>query len=378
MTTTPQSGQRVQIADTADFGVRFGGRDAARVAMAAVDRNGSIVALEDRGQGEWHLPSFAGLGEHFEVVAYIVDDRQGGFVNHAYPADVSIGGEQYRFPEPDPQLAAVILAEIYLKDGIRRMKVSSDGYTFGIDAYARARNLSTATIPFRNKPAPPPGTQRWEGGSDGAPRPAPGEMLGSGSGVIVGPDLLITNAHVVEGGDSFKVGRTRQGLTIVAVDPAHDLALLQGEVKGVALPLRLGSPVWLGESVMASGYPLMDVLGSDLKVTTGNISGLTGSMGDVSRFQFTAPIGSGSSGGAVIDEFGNLVGITSASLAHQNFRDRGAISENVNFAIRAALVFELMAAAGVPLPQTSPSSDNNRREVVNRLRTSVVSILVAA
>jgi len=375
--TTPQPGQRLQIANAADLEVRFSGRDAERVAMAAVDRNGTIVALEDRGQGVWHLPSFAGLGDHFEVVAYIVDDRQGGFVNHAYPAEVSVGGESYPFPEPDPQLAAVILAEIYVKADVRRMKVSNDGYTFGIDAYARARNLSGAAIPYRNKPAPPPGTQRWEGG-EGAPRPARGETLGSGSGVIVGPDLLVTNAHVVEGGDTFNLGRTRQPLTIVAVDPAHDLALLQGEVKGVALPLRIGAPVWLGEGVMASGYPLMDVLGADLKVTTGNISGLTGSMGDVSRFQFTAPIGSGSSGGAVIDEFGNMVGITSASLAHQNFRDRGAISENVNFAVRAALVFELMAAAGVPLPQTSLSTDNNRREVVNRIRTSVVSIIVTA
>jgi hypothetical protein len=45
---------------------------------------------------------------------------------------------------------------------------------------------------------------------------------------------------------------------------------------------------------MASGFPLMDLLGGDLKVTTGNVSRLTGGMGDVSRFQFTAPIGSGS------------------------------------------------------------------------------------
>jgi len=376
--TTPRPGERLQIADAVDFQVRFTGRDAARVAMAAIDRSGSIVAFEDRGQGEWHLPSFAGLGEeHFEVVAYIVDDRQGGFVNHAYPAEVTVGGETYRFPEPDPQLAAVIIAEIYVKGGVRRMKVSNDGYTFGIDAYARARNLSGAEIPFRDKPAPPPGTQRW-GDGDGPPRPAPGQILGSGSGVIVGLDLVVTNAHVVEGGDTFKLGQTRQALTIVAVDPVHDLALLQGEVKGVAPPLRLGSPVWLGESVMASGFPLMDVLGTDLKVTTGNISGLTGSMGDVARFQFTAPIGSGSSGGAVIDEFGNLVGITCSSLAHHNIRDRGAISENVNFAVRAALVFEMIAAAGLPLPQTSQSTDGNRREVVNRLRTSVVSIIVSA
>jgi S1-C subfamily serine protease len=129
------------------------------------------------------------------------------------------------------------------------------------------------------------------------------------------------------------------------VDPLHDLALLQGPVGRLALPIRIASPIWLGEAIMAAGYPLMDVLGADLKVTTGNISGLTGSHGDISRFQFSAPIGSGSSGGAIIDEDGNLVGITAASLAHQNFRDRGSISENVNFGVRAAMVYELIAAA---------------------------------
>jgi S1-C subfamily serine protease len=112
-------------------------------------------------------------------------------------------------------------------------------------------------------------------------------------------------------------------------------------------------------------------------VSTGNISGLTGSIGDVSRFQFTAPIGSGSSGGAVIDEFGNLVGITSASLAHGSMRERGSISENVNFGIRAALVYEMLGAAGIESPALPLSRDNNRREVVQRLRSSVVSIAVA-
>src|SRR3546814_11940172 len=78
----------------------------------------------------------------------------------------------------------------------------------------------------------------------------------------------------------------------------------------------------------------MYLRGAGLKVSTGNVSGLKGWEGDVARFQFTAPIGSGSSGGAILDESGNLVGITSSSLAPGNLRDRGAISENVNFGIK--------------------------------------------
>jgi hypothetical protein len=42
------------------------------------------------------------------------------------------------------------------------------------------------------------------------------------------------------------------------------------------------------------------------------------------------------------------VGITSASLAHRDVRERGSISENVNFGVKASLVYELIAAAGMP------------------------------
>ncbi|WP_235523151.1 S1C family serine protease [Sphingobium sp. Leaf26] len=305
-------------------------------------------------------------------MAYIMDDRSGGFVNDSYPIGISIAGEAYTLPLPGQQLAVVILAEIYTKNGARRMKVSNEGYTFGIDAYSRARKFDRIEFPFR--PSRESGSERDR--FDGAPPGRSGVHQASGSGVVVAPGLIVTNAHVIENGVKFQVGRSGNALTPLAVDQLHDLALLQGPVDGLPIPLRIGAPIWLGEGVLASGYPLMNVLGADLKVTTGNISGLTGSGGDVSRFQFTAPIGSGSSGGAIIDECGNLVGITSASLAHGQMRERGSISENVNFGIRSVMVHEMMAAAGFQPSSTPLSSDSDRRNVVHRLRNSVVSILV--
>jgi len=59
-------------------------------------------------------------------------------------------------------------------------------------------------------------------------------------------------------------------------------------------------------------------------------------------------------------------------------RNRGSISENVNFGIRAALVFEMAAAAGADLPPLVISTDNLRRNVVGRARNAVVSIIVHA
>lgn len=377
----PPPGQRIALSDNPECHIRIRGRDADTLGVAAISPQGVVLPFEEVSPDNWHLASFAAVGDQYEIIVYITDDRNGGFVNHSYPIEVEVGGEHYSFPEPSVQLAVLILAEVYVKSGIRRLKVSNEGFTFGIDAYLRARNLSNVKMPFRLQRSS--GPDRHERPSPFRPdhrRPpaASGQTIGTGSGIVVAPNLVITNAHVIEDGSSFLTGRAHNELRPVAVDPAHDLALLEGEITGRPLPIRIGAPIWLGESVLAAGFPLMDVLGGDLKVTTGNISGLTGSMGDVSRFQFTAPIGSGSSGGAIIDEYGNLVGVTAASLSHGNMRERGSISENVNFGIRSSFVFEMIAVAGFNAPTPTLLADNNRREVVNRLRESVISIIVSA
>lgn len=368
-----QPGERLSVDDAAACRLHLRGQHADRIAVVAVSPQGAFRALErGSGAGEWHLPSLADLGDHAELLLFIHDERGGGFVNDSYPLTVELGGTSYDFPAPLDQLAAVIIAEVYMRNGARRVKVANEGFTFGVEAFARARNFPVDAIP---------GRQRHSGGHHGdhdrrsAP---PGTPLGSGSGVLVAPGIVVTNAHVIHGGNHFTLGRGKQALTVLAVDPMHDLALLQGDIPGEPLPMRNVAAIWLGEAILAAGYPLMDLLGADLKVSTGNVSGLKGWEGDVSRFQFTAPIGSGSSGGAILDECGNLIGITASSLAHGELRERGSISENVNFAIKVALVHEMLAASGIDVVRGPLSTDNNRRDVVQRLRNSVVSIIVSA
>jgi S1-C subfamily serine protease len=382
-----QPGQRLPISAKADAHIRLRGAEGARIALAAISQSGGgrVLAFERVDPQHWFMDGMAELEGDFEIVAYVMDDRHGGFVNHAYPIELEVDGTTWVMPQPTEQLAAVILAEVYTRNGERRMKLTNEGFTFGIDAYVRARNIGGVQVPFRNVPdVPLPGgggngpIPHPDGRGQSRPKPAPGQLLGSGSGVMIAPDLIVTNAHVIEDGQRFEIGPARDVAVTLAVDFQHDLALLRCHTHGAPLPIRIGSPLFLGEDIMAAGFPLIDVLGADLKVTTGNVSGLTGGGGDVSRFQFSAPIGSGSSGGAIIDEFGNLVGVTSASLAHQNMRDRGSISENVNFGIRAALVYEMAAAAGADLPPLAISTDNVRRNVVARARSAVVPIIVHA
>ena len=372
---TLQSGQRIELV-TDDLVIRIEGKNAEDIGIAIFTDGSRINALEHIDPRTWSL-SGARRSQKYDIVAYIRDDTQGGFINEKMPFTLTINGQMHQLGHPAQQLAALIVAEHYVKDGKSRLKICNEGYAFGIDAYARAHGYDQAQIPLRRRrnrqsqPRPTPSPFDYERSNSGRSQP-----LGSGSGVRVAPGLIITNAHVIEEGNQFSIGRSSDLLTPLAVDPLHDLALLQGGPDGMSIPIRLGGPIWLGESVIAAGYPLVDILGSDLKVTTGNVSGLVGPMGDVSRFQFTAPIASGSSGGAIVDECGNLVGITAAALAHQEMRDRGGTSENVNFGVRSALVYEMIAAVGMAPSGVGLLTDSSRREVSNRLRQAVVSIQV--
>jgi len=147
-------------------------------------------------------------------------------------------------------------------------------------------------------------------------------VIGSGSGVIFRDDgHLITNAHVVEGGDSFRMvlseGRTFE-VDLVGADRRTDIAVLQ-PVRQFDFrfdPATLGNAGLLraGETAIAIGSPL-SLLGGPT-VTVGVISAtnrrLQSPQGDwlYELVQTDAPISPGSSGGALVDARGNVVGIT--------------------------------------------------------------------
>ncbi|RLS70990.1 MAG: hypothetical protein DWI00_13975, partial [Planctomycetota bacterium] len=104
------------------------------------------------------------------------------------------------------------------------------------------------------------------------------EEESSGTGFVVAADGLIgTCAHVVEGAKRIEVhlGGQTYPATVIAVDPRSDVALIK--INGSGLPtlnLSDSDTVQLAEAVRAIGYPLSDVLGTDVKVTTGTVAGV--------------------------------------------------------------------------------------------------------
>ncbi len=147
--------------------------------------------------------------------------------------------------------------------------------------------------------------------------------VSQGSGVVVRQGIVATNCHVVE--DAVLVGVFFQGSTYRRVskidgNDERDLCLLRVE-NLPAPPIQLGSVsrTKVGERVYAIGSPR----GLELTITEGLISGLRTSGDSFPYLQTSAPISAGSSGGALVSERGELLGITSFIVKH---------SQNLNFA----------------------------------------------
>lgn len=163
---------------------------------------------------------------------------------------------------------------------------------------------------------------------------------GSGSGVFISQDgLILTNKHVVENKDEFgnivssvfKICVTENTTTVpecsysaslVAKNEDTDIALLQlTNVNQLAaktsfdfLSTNLDGNRKIGEEVKALGYP--SIGGKTITTTKGTITG-TSEEHDLSWIKTDASISFGSSGGALIDSQGSLLGITTA--AHADF-----------------------------------------------------------
>ena len=143
----------------------------------------------------------------------------------------------------------------------------------------------------------------------------------SGSGVFLRADgHAVTNAHVVEGASSIAVvlasGRELSG-RVVASDPVTDTAVIK--VDGGPFPVAdLGTATELkvGQMAIAIGSPL--ALTGGPSVTVGVVSALhrtvrtRGGLPMYDMIQTDAPISPGSSGGALLDRQGRVIGITTA------------------------------------------------------------------
>lgn len=171
-----------------------------------------------------------------------------------------------------------------------------------------------------------------------------GGKLGSGV-VLRRGDLVATNYHVIEGEGDLRVklpnGSVVKVLSVRAESPEHDLAILEIPPAGRGLKLASGEPQ-VGEEVMAIGNPR----GLERTLSTGIVSGIR-QRGATKVYQITAPISPGSSGGPIINDEGEVVGLAS-------FYATGG--QNLNFAIPASYISELLGSRARRTRHLAPKS----------------------
>ena len=156
---------------------------------------------------------------------------------------------------------------------------------------------------------------------------------GTGSGVIISQDgYIITNSHVVQDSRNVTVkvvtyGGDEYDATVVGYDRTTDLAVIKADASGLS-PARLGSAAQMkvGEEVIAIGNPG----GEDFSfsMTGGYISGLDRHVGSYSSagmtyIQTDAAINPGNSGGALVNLYGQVIGINSSKIVANEYESMG-------------------------------------------------------
>jgi S1-C subfamily serine protease len=99
------------------------------------------------------------------------------------------------------------------------------------------------------------------------------------------------------------------------VDAANDLALLKAVGKFAALPVMASRGVKPGGTVATLGFSNIGLQGLAPKLAKGEIASLYGAGDDARYFQISVPVQPGNSGGALVDERGNVVGVVSTKLS---------------------------------------------------------------
>lgn len=177
--------------------------------------------------------------------------------------------------------------------------------------------------------------------------PAPAKKQSTGSGVFIDASgTILTAHHVVSDASSIEVvmrDGQRRTAKIESASRTLDIAVLKVDYESKSfIPLKNVVPA-AGSRVFTVGFPVPGLLGQEPKVSEGIISALSGIRDDASFMQISIPIQPGNSGGPVLTERGELVGVVSSTAAVSNFLKRtGTLPQSVNWAVRASMALPLI------------------------------------
>lgn len=169
--------------------------------------------------------------------------------------------------------------------------------------------------------------------------------VSSGSGFFISKEgYIVTNHHVIENAKTIKITNIngnnvlKYNAQVITSDKQNDIAILKITDESFYLsgniPYTLRTTTLdIGEDCFVLGYPLVDTMGMEIKLTDGIISAKTGYKDNLAEMQISAPVQPGNSGGPLFDKSGNIIGIVCAKHAQ---------AENAGYAIKASYLRNLL------------------------------------
>lgn len=200
----------------------------------------------------------------------------------------------------------------------------------------------------------------------------------SGTGFVISSDgYLVTSYHVVNGADSvFIENQAGQRYRVKSIyrDQTHDLAILKIADETFTsfgnLPYAFkSSESDLGEKVYTLGYPREDMVFGE-----GSLSSRSGFEGDTTSYQISIPVNPGNSGGPLLDNQGNLIGVISG----KQLDLQGAA-----FAVKSAYLKQLVEQlssdsleAPIKLPKRNTLAGTSRTNQLKKIEDYIFVIKV--
>jgi len=188
---------------------------------------------------------------------------------------------------------------------------------------------------------------------------------------------VLTAAHVIQ--DCVRIDVKREDHVqpgkVLARSNVVDVAVVDtGTTSPAFLPFRQGFSFELGEPVTNVGYPLQTILAATPNLTRGNVSARGGLTGSVGQFQFSAPIQPGSSGGPVVSDGGEVLGIAVGTLNALSLAKQGVIPQNVNFALEARYAAKFLEKNNLAFTTAEPNAHGDAHSANQAALAAVVNV----
>jgi serine protease Do len=203
--------------------------------------------------------------------------------------------------------------------------------------------------------------------------PFPGKYAGSGF-LISSKGYAATSYHVVKEADSIWLENERFGTlkaSVVYSDEANDVSILKIDSLNVSsLPYIISKePASIAEGVYTLGYPRDEVVFGE-----GSISAMTGYRENANAYQISVPVNPGNSGGPLVNNKGNVVGMISGSQTQVT---------GTAFAIKSAVILNVIATPAIDslqgpiqLSKNGQLSSKSRVQQVDRWKDFVFMVRV--